>query len=159
MVLVDWWFPGVLSAALIMIALAVYGLKAAARIAARFKRVAVQLVCAFVALFGSLAAILLLAASGCRNHSAPIYSPSRSAAARIENADEGATGGSTSVELFWAHGFREQTVYFGLEQSVEPSDIQWISDSELKIHHSGDYAADSHICKSTARVKVSCLPR
>ena len=80
-------------------------------------------------------------------------------ALRIENADEGATGGETSVELFWAHGFGHQTVYHGEFKTVESSDIRWTSDAELRISYVGGFPADTYECKSTARVKVSCIPR
>lgn len=79
-------------------------------------------------------------------------------AARIEDADGGATGGETSVELFWARGFREQTVYFGEWKTVQQSDIQWNSDTDLVIHYSTASNPDSH-CYSTVVTNVSCSPR
>jgi uncharacterized membrane protein len=80
-------------------------------------------------------------------------------AARIENADEGATGGSTDVELFWTHGFKEKTIYQGGWKSVEPADIQWMSNTEVAIRYNSGYSADSYKCASATTVKVTCLPR
>jgi hypothetical protein len=159
MLIFNWWITGEWIVALTMVLLAIFGLRFAGKLRALALRVVVRIASVALGLVGSLLALLLFAVSGCESHSAPIYSPSGTMAARIENADEGATGGQTLVELYWAHGFERETVYDGGWKSVEPSDIKWTNDSELKILYSGGYAADSFQCKSTAGVKVSCLPR
>ena len=80
-------------------------------------------------------------------------------ALRIENADEGATGGSSSVVLFWAHGLRQETVYWGPIGTVEPVDIHWISDSSLSIHYSSGFSDDGYHCSTVRNVHVDCSPR
>lgn len=130
--------------------------------AQRPHRIALLLTCLSLCAIASLGVVLLAAGSGCTSRSAPIYSPSRSMALRIVDADEGATGGSTSVDLFWAHGFRQQTVYMGGWKSVEPSSIEWKSDTELTIRYGGGYIADAYhgySCTSAPAVKVRCSPR
>ena len=96
--------------------------------------------------------------AGAIRYSTPIYSPSGKLAARIEYSDGGATGGETYVELFWAHGFREQTLYEGEWMSVRPSDIKWNSSADLVIHYSAAYNPDHH-CYPVDVVRFSCLPR
>lgn len=126
------------------------------------RRIVLLLTCLPLFAIASLGVVLLAAGLGCISRSAPIYSPSRSMALRIVDVDGGATGGSTSVDLFWAHGFTQQTVYMGGWKSVEPSSIEWKSDTELTVHYGGGYIADAYhgySCTSTAAVKVRCSPR
>jgi hypothetical protein len=158
MLLANWWFSGLLSVALIMIALAIYGLEVAPRIPHLLVRVGVRIVCASVALLASLIAILFVAASGVREPLGPNLLALKGCCGPNRKCRRGATGGETSVELFWAHGFQTQTVYDGEWKTVEPSDIRWTSDTELTIHYSGIMGYNHHY-ESTARVTVSCLQK
>lgn len=104
-------------------------------------------------------AAVLVGISGCENKSAPIYSPSERFSVRIYDVDEGAAGGDTSVELFWAKGSSQSQVFAGPWKAVEPADIHWIGDSELRINYRASIPADSYKCISTAVVKVACAPK
>jgi hypothetical protein len=159
MLLIDWWFFVALTVGAIIVFTSIYGFRLTKKIANRPLRFAVRLICVPLGAITSLLMLLLTAASGSVSHSPPIYSPSGNLAARIENADEGATGGSTSVELYWAHGFEKKDVYLGGWKSVEPSDIQWVGNTELTIRYASGYNADTLHCTSTASVKVSCIPK
>jgi hypothetical protein len=152
MLLIDLWFPEALGSAVILAALAIWGLKNEVKARMRFIRVGERVLCVLVAELATLAVILLLASSGCASHSAAIYSPSGNFAARVENAG-GAIGGSTAVELFWAHGFMRKIIYVGSWKSVEPSDVEWAGSSELKIRYSAGSLID---CTSIAQVEVTC---
>jgi hypothetical protein len=154
----DRWFVVVVAIGLVLVAASVCGIAYTRKLKSRSARIAMWLVSIPVGAIASLAVLLLVAGSGSVSHSIPIYSPSGKMAARIEDADEGATGGSTSVELFWAHGFREQTVYEGGWRSVQFSDIQWKNNTELAVHYSTDYNLEYH-CTPAVVVKVSCMPR
>ncbi len=159
MILFNWWLAGWLILALLMVVGGVFGLRLARKVPVPLLRVIVRIAASGSALLGLLVTLLLWAGSGCSGHSAPIYSPSRSMAVRIENLDEGATGGSTQVELYWAHGLRSKTVYSGEWASVEPSDIHWEGNSRLTIQirdASSDYSSR---CASAGGVKVECSPR
>src|SRR5579863_2773475 len=122
MLLVDWWFPEALVSAVILVAFAIWGLKNEEEVRMRFMRVGVCVIYVLGAELATLAVILLLAWSGAASHSAAVYSPSGKFAVRVENAGEGANGGRTAVELFWAHGFMRKIIYRGYGKSVEPSD-------------------------------------
>ena len=153
MLLVNWWFLGELLISLLVTGVAIWGFRHSSRFPQRLMRVGVQLVCLPAGLLGSLGVLLLVAALGCESRSVPIYSPSGELAARIEWVDEGATGGSTTVELYSAHGFRRSVIFWAGEwKSVEPADIHWASDSELTISFHGQ----AHNCASTAAVRVNC---
>jgi hypothetical protein len=159
MIFFYWWLVGWLFLCLAMVAAGVYGLRRVPKIEGWFWRVVVGIASVGSALLGSLVLLILWAGSGCRSHAAPIYSPSGKMAVRIETADEGATGGETWVELYWAHGLSNKEVYSGGWASVEQADIRWKSDSKLIIQirdAQSDYA--SH-CASGGGVKVECSPR
>lgn len=159
MFFVDWWFVIVITIGLVLVAASIYGMTYAEKLKRRSARIAIWLASFPVGALASLVVLLLVAGRGCViSHSTPIYSPSGRIAARIEDADEGATGGETSVELFWAHGFREQTVYSGEWKTVRQSDIQWNGDTDLVIHYSTEYNSDSH-CYPAVVTNVICSPR
>lgn len=158
MFFVDWWFVVAIAVGLVLVAASICGIAYAKKLKSRPARIGIWLVSVPVGGIASLTMLLFVAGSGCVSHSIPIYSPSGKMAARIEDADGGATGGETSVELFWARGFREQTVYFGEWKTVQQSDIQWNSDTDLVIHYSTASNPDSH-CYSTVVTNVSCSPR
>jgi uncharacterized membrane protein len=80
-------------------------------------------------------------------------------AVRITDSDGGATGGETFVDLYSAHGFREQSLYSGGWKSVKPSDIQWKSDTELTIHYYRGYSADTYHFTPVRAVRVSYLAK
>jgi hypothetical protein len=105
--------------------------------------------------------LLVLTGSGDDSHSLPIYSSSSKMAVRITDYDFGATGGETSVELFWDLGFSEQALYSGGWKSVMPSDVRWKSDKELIISYYAAYASDEYHFTplEDAGVRVSYLPK
>ena len=148
-----------------MIAAGVFGFRKASKLPQRFARFGVRLVSVPLAGLGTLFALLLLSVTiltrmwGCEKDSAPIYSPSGDLAARVENSDEGATGGETYVVLYWAHGFRTETVYFGPSASIEPKDVRWLSDSMLAIQYAYTVSGDGYYCKSAGNVSVICSLR
>jgi hypothetical protein len=158
MLFVDWGRVGFVVILLALLAASIYGSACAKKLRSKPMRIAIRVVSVPLGTIASLAALLLLAASGCESYSTPIYSPSGKLAARIEYSDGGATGGETYVELFWAHGFREQTLYEGEWMSVRQSDIKWNSNADLVIHYSAAYNPDHH-CYLVDVVRFSCLPR
>ena len=80
-------------------------------------------------------------------------------AVRVSDIDQGATGGVTSVELYWAGGFREENLYSGGWKSVEPSDILWKSDTEVLIRYEADYPKDNYHFETVSPVKVTFIPK
>jgi len=162
MMFFNWWVVGEAILALLMIGAGVGGFRKARRLPQRLARIGVRLISVPLAGVGTLLALLLFSATilvrmlGCQSNSAPIYSPSRDLVARVENSDEGATGGETYVVLYWAHGLRNKTVYFGPWASVEPNDVRWLSDSKLAIQYSYTVSGDGYFCKSTPNVSVTC---
>lgn len=158
MLFMDWSRVVSVAIVLALFVTCIYGFAYAKKLRSKAMRIAIRVLTVPLGAIASLAALLLLAGSGCVSHSTPIYSPSGKMAARIEDADEGATGGETSVELYWAHGFREQTIYEGEWKSVQQSDIKWNSDSGLVIHYSAEYNTDHH-CYPVDVAKVICLPK
>jgi hypothetical protein len=158
MFFMEWFRVGSIAIGLGLLAACICGFTYARKLRNKPIRIAIRIVSVPLGAIASLAVLLLIAGSGCVSHSTPIYSPSGELAARIEDADEGATGGETAVELFWAHGFRKQTVYEGEWKPVQQSDIQWNSDTDLVIHYSAAYKPDYH-CYSADVAKVSCSPR
>ena len=165
MMFFDWWIVGEIVLALLMIAAGVFGFRKARKLHQRFARFGLRLVSLPLAGVGTLFALLLISITifskmwGCEKDSAPIYSPSGDLAARVENTDEGATGGETYVVLYWEHGLRLETVYYGPWASVEPKDIRWVSDSELAIHYAYAVSGDGYYCKSSRNVSVICSLR
>lgn len=152
---IDWQFWGIFSVPLILIASAAIGFKYAGRVRVGILRWSLRSLCVPLGLIGSLAAMLLVAGRGCASYSPLIYSPTGTFAARIELDDYGATGGDESVDLFWARGLMQSTVFAGDWGTVEPSDVRWKSDSELLISYDGRV----YNCKSTSAVKVTCSPK
>jgi hypothetical protein len=160
MLFIDWEIVGETTLALLLIAGGVIGFRSARKLRWRTARFGIRLMCMPLAGAGTLLGLLLLLStfSGCESISAPIYSPSLRAAVRVENFDYGATGGDTSVEVYWARGFRDAEVFSGAWKAVEPADVHWISESELRIDYRADGATDEHHCRSTAAVKIVCSP-
>jgi hypothetical protein len=153
MLFLNWWRYGAVVAALIITCFSIYGFALAAKISGCWLRIGVRLLCLPIGLIGSLAGVLLLAASGCSSYSAPIYSPSGKLAVRVQSSDEGATGGNTTVQLYWAHGLRTRTVFWGGWQAVQPTGVRWVSDSELRI----SYTSQFYTCNDASGVKVECV--
>jgi hypothetical protein len=153
MFFLNWWRFGAVVVALLIAGFSIYGFAGAAKISGRWLRIGVRSLCLLLGAIGSLAGVLLLAASGCVSYSAPIYSPSGKLAVRVESDDEGATGGNTTVQLYWAHGFRTSTIFWGDWQAVRPTQVRWINDSELRI----SYTSQFYTCDNAAGVKVECV--
>ncbi len=157
MVFIDLQFWIVLAGACGVAALSVWMIRRATRLRGRFVRWIAVLLGMGIAGVSSLFGLLMVAGTGCESHSAPMYSPSRRVAARIETVDEGALGGATSVDLYWAYGFRSKAVYSGEWRSVEPGDVIWKSDSELVIHYGGrGFSTGPYLCSSTKSIAVKC---
>ena len=161
MVFINWWVVSETTLALLMMAAGVIGFTKASKVPQRLARFGIRLVSLPLAGIGTLFVLLLLLAtvSGCESASAPIYSPSGRIATRIYNLDGGALGGNTYVEVFWARGFRQAQVFGGPWKAVEPSDVHWTGDSEMRIDYRADSPADAYYCRSTAVVKIVCAPK
>jgi hypothetical protein len=87
-------------------------------------------------------------------YSVPVYSPSRTMAARIDEYNASGFGrADSSVELFTSHGFESKVVYFGEWDSVGIDDLHWKSESELEIFYKGPPC----YCTSTRHVVVRCI--
>ncbi len=158
MLFMEWFRFGAIAIGLALLAASIFGFAYARKLRNKAMRIVIRVISVPIGAIASLVVLLLIAGSGCVSHSVPVYSPSGKLAARIEDADEGAMGGETSVELFWAHGFRKQTIYQGEWKSVQQSDIQWNSDTDLVIHYSAAYNPDFR-CYTVDIAKVSCSPR
>jgi hypothetical protein len=159
MFFVEWEFLQVVSCCFLLTGLSLWGLRYARNLSRLLFRVGLRFLCIPIGALASLLAVLLIAAAGCNSHSNPIYSPSKKLAVRITDSDGGATGGETSVDLYWAHGFREQSLYSGEWKSVKPSDIQWKSDTELTINYDGGYHADTYHFTPAAAIKTNYLAK
>jgi hypothetical protein len=161
MLFINWWVVSEATLALLMFAGGVIGFRKARKLPQRVTRFGIRLGCVSVAGAGTFLGLLLLltTASGCETISTPIYSPSGRMAVRIYDFDEGATGGATSVRVFWARGFRQANVFSAGWEAVRPADIHWISDSEMRIEYRGDAPANGIYCGSAAVVKIVCAPK
>lgn len=159
MIAIDWSFVGTLIAEILITGAGIYFFSKATKIRILLLRIIAVAISLLVSLVGSLVFAASLAASGCSAYSPMIYSPSGKIAARTNDYDAGAVGGDTSVTLHWAHGLRSQTVYAGEWKSVLPSEIKWVSDSELIIRYDAGYGPLNSPCSSTSQVKVNCVPR
>jgi hypothetical protein len=161
MVFIDWYRVIVIAIGLVLIAACIWGLAYTCKLRNILILIAIRLVCVLLGATTSLILLLFIMASGCVSRSNAIFSPSGKMAVRIEDYDYGATGGDTSVDLIWAHGFRVQNIYHGEWKSVEQTDdIEWKSDTELVIHYHYDpkYNPNGQ-CYPAAVVHVSCLPK
>lgn len=154
MLFVEWWILRRLFVGLLMVAVGTLGLWAIRKKGWRV-RIPVQFLSALVGLCGASSLLLMWwAISTSHVYSAPVYSPNRKMAVRIDDYNAGAFGGAyDSVELFTAHGISSNVVFSGEWQSVETANLRWKSDSELEISYQGTAA----LCASTARVKVGCI--
>ncbi len=159
MLFINWWMVGETALAIFMIAVGVIGFRRAGKLHRGLARFGIRLMSVPLAGVGTLFGLLLFTtyASGCESVSAPIYSPSGQRAVRIYDIDEGATGGSTSVDVYWARGFQRANVFSGPWKAVESTDIHWISDSELRIDYHADEPADDFHCGGAAGVKIVCI--
>jgi hypothetical protein len=161
MVFVNWWLVGETTLALLMIAAGVIGFGKAGKLPQRIARLGIRVACAPLAMAGTLLGLLLLLTtmSGCESVSEPIYSPSGRVAVRIYDFDEGATGYATDVRVFWTRGLRKANVFTAPWAAVQPADIHWISNSELKIEYHGGPSANDIYCRNTSVVKIVCVPK
>jgi hypothetical protein len=118
-----------------------------------FVRFPIQLLLG-LSLFAMLFVDMIVSTLPGNTYSEPVYSPNRKMAARIIEYDASGLGGADdTVELFTAHGFRSDVVFFGGFKSVRAQNLRWKSDSELEISYEG---TPFH-CTSTRRVKVLCF--
>jgi hypothetical protein len=161
MLFANWWIVGEYTLAFLMIgsgAIAFYKAKNQSRPLAR---VGIRLFTIPLIGLGTLSGLLLtlIELSGCESHSVPIYSPSEHSAIVVYDLDEGATGGSTSVELFWAKGLRQANIFVGPWKCVEPDDIHWVNDSKVNLFYQADGPQNEYQCKSTSVVRVICTPK
>ena len=152
MVFIEWWHVTRLCGVLLI--LAILGVSFwSVRKKRWFVRIPVQLVsgsalCAFILLFSVVSSL-----PG-NTYSPPVYSPNKKMAVRIiEYNASGLGGADDTVELFTAHGFKSNVVFWGEFGSVEAQNIRWKSDSELEVGYKGT----THQCTSTRRVVVRCI--
>lgn len=153
MLFIEWRFWGLVLISLLVVTASILGLRHAGLIERRITRWSLRLLCIPMCLLGTLFTVFLLAGLGCESHSAPVYSPSGKEAARVESIDGGATGGNTSVEIFWMHGFGQANVFTGDWYAVGAQDIRWLSDSDLVISYDGLTGS----CYSTTHIKITCI--
>jgi len=154
MIFIEWWIVARLFSLALLVAVGILGLWAV-RKKTWGTRVPVQLVSAVVALMGT--ALFLFVLWGFHTghiFSAPVYSPNRRMAVRIDDYSAGGLGGSyNSVELFMTHGLRSEVVFAGESNSVEPASLNWKNDGELEISYQGR----SGSCVNTAQFTVRCI--
>lgn len=159
MLFFNWWIVAEFIVAVVFVFAGIGGLKYARRLSRSAPRLATRVASLVFVLLGSMLGLLLWAASGCQSHSTPIYSPSGTMAVRVENSDGGATDGESFVVLYWAHGLRQQTIFWGPFGTVKVGDIRWINDSSVSIHYSTEFSGDSYHCYAAPAVSVDCSPR
>jgi hypothetical protein len=82
---------------------------------------------------GSIAILFVGCGALFTSTSAPVYSPDRKQALRIQNIDGGALGGATSVILYSGLGFHQAFIFSGEWKVVEVKDLRWISNDEILI--------------------------
>ncbi len=125
----------------------------------RLVRLPVEFGSVVLVLLGSVVMLLLTLAltlgQRISTNSAPIYSPDRKFAIRVENTDEGALGGVTSVALYSAHGLQTDVIFRGEWKAVEAKDIHWIGNDSVLIayHHPSQ---PPYTCASARGVSVRC---
>lgn len=151
MFFIEWWLVQRFLFAALAIALALFLFWKAEKRSRPTKWVA-RLLCTPVVILGILFLILEWSALGCLSYSAPVFSPDRRMAARIRTDDEGALGGSSSVELFSMHGLEREDLFVGGWKSVRPDGIRWADKSGLTIVYEGEL----DLCAGTRAVRVVC---
>jgi hypothetical protein len=154
MLFIEWWLVGRF-AILIAVIIATCASWWLIRNRRKSIRVAVIILSSPVAVLAALFLALQYSALGCLSYSSPLYSPDKRQAVRVRTSDGGATGGESSVELFWNHGFSSKDVYWGEWKSVDIKDLKWENDSTLDVRH----GLPMYFCGSSPRVKVNCLER
>ena len=125
----------------------------------RLVRLPVEFGSVALVLLGSVSVLLFIVVltwgSRISKSSAPIYSPDRKYAIRVESTDEGALGGVTSVVLYSAHGLQTDMIFSGEGNDVEVKDVHWIgNDSVLVLYHHP--SQPPYICSSAREVTVRC---
>lgn len=104
-------------------------------------------------LLGSLLLCLDLLPTGCNSHSAPILSPDRSMAARVETLDGGALGGTSAVVVYRRGGFNSVVVFSGFWGEVTPERIRWTGPRRLEVLYADPYEA---FCVPAAWIELEC---
>jgi hypothetical protein len=162
MLFIEWWILRRIWLGLFMVALGAFGLWAVRnKVGGPRQRVLLSFARTICVLIGMLGASSLLLVwwviSTSHVYSAPIYSPNRRMAARVDDYNAGGFGGAyDNVELFTGYGFRSEIVFSGGWNSIDSSSLRWKSDTELDILTRGSAAYD---CASTVNVKVRCSPK
>ena len=115
--------------------------------------------CTVVLIVISGLALCLVIAGLCfmESHSALVFSPNRNHAAQVENVDEGAVGGNTSVVLYSIAGFREEQVLGGEFGIVEQHNLHWDGNGRLIITYGGVYG-EPPVCYNARDVEIHCQP-
>lgn len=127
---------------------------------ARGKRWSIRVPVWFVSILltvpGASGVLFLLVFPNPVSYSAPVYSPDHKMAARVRIYDASGFGGAdNTVELFAAHGFERQDVFFGEYGSIDIRDVRWQSNSELEVGYHGT----RYTCTNAFSVRVRCVPR
>jgi hypothetical protein len=155
MLFVEWWLVRRICLGLLIVAVPLFALWVV-----RHKKgpigIALRILSALVALCAALSWLFVLMMPWPHVYSAPVYSPKRKLAARIDDYNAGGFGGAyDSVELFTFMGLKSDVVYSGEWHSLKTTDLQWKNDSELEIFYEGPTCE----CKSTQKVSVRCIRR
>ena len=88
--------------------------------------------------------------------SAPIYSPDHSSAVIVSNADSGALGGSTYIQLYAKHGFVNYLVFVGDYAQTDRTHVRWLDGNRLEISFWQSRLAPR--CSSNRFVTIVCTP-
>jgi|SRR5665213_578604 len=157
----DWELIGVY-AVLLAILLASGVVIRAARKWRTSLRVTVKAVTWPIAILSALLLGIELLVPGRVTKSPAVFSPDRSKAARVRTADEGATGGDSTVDIFSNHGFSYTQVYWGEWESVGDQDLHWVSNSGLQITRRTDVSVQEHVygdCSLYCALIWPCFPQ
>jgi hypothetical protein len=153
MLFVEWWVVGRVCLVILLIALPVLSIWFV-RNKRWLVRIPVQIVSALALFCALFFLMILLLLPWPHTYSVPVYSPSRTMAARIDSYDAGPLGGAyNSIEVFSSHGLASDVVYSGEFESVSAEDLRWKSNSELEIYYEGP----PYDCKSAKGVSVRCI--
>jgi len=153
LVFIGWWLLMRVCAIVLSVAAGAYGIWVVHG-KRWLLRLPVRLLSLLLVLLGASDAIFVWAFPNPNSYSAPIYSPNRKMAVRVHEYDASGFGGAdTSAELFWAHGLKSKSVFFGEYRSVDAAHVRWKSDSELEV----SYRGTAFSCTSAFNVSVRCI--
>lgn len=117
-------------------------------------RISVRTLSVVLIALNSLAVCIIGCGALLTTISAPIYSPDRGHALRVEDHDEGAVGGETNVDLYSKFGMHQDTIFSSEWRSAEPKDISWLNDHEILIQYHAPVLPNT--CASAQNVTVHC---